>query len=251
MMKTIKLFLTMLALLLAIGASAQNVSKPKKIIIIDGYFFYEKPISMKNVSRVYVVKTPGGTSATGWELSKPLPEKALDFAVPVEQIPEGELLLQLYDEAKKKQEGEACVIFGEPLLKEGDKFPDFKATDIDGETWTSADVKGKIMVLNLWFTGCGPCRAEMPELSTWKDEMPDVMFFSSTYEDARRARPVLESKKFNWIPLVNDTQFTKFMGSNGYPLTVVIDKEGIVAKVEYGTSSVQRAELKEKIQSLR
>lgn len=63
------------------------------------------------------------------------------------------------------------------------------------------------MVLNLWFTGCAPCRAEMPILSTWKDEMPDVMFFSSTYEDAEKAKPVLEQQKFNWIPLINDKQF--------------------------------------------
>ena len=63
-----------------------------------------------------------------------------------------------------------------PLIKVGDKFSDFSATDITGKRWTNADIEGKITVLNLWFTGCGPCRAEMPELSTWKDEMSDVMF---------------------------------------------------------------------------
>ena len=77
----------------------------------------------------------------------------------------------------------------------------------------------------------------MPELSTWKDEMPDVMFFSSTYESAE-------------IPIVNDTLFTKYIGNNGYPLTVVIDRNGIVAMVEYGTSATQREALKQKIKSL-
>ena len=241
----------MFAMLLAVGANAQDASKSKKIIIIDGYFFREMPVDKSKLSKIYMLKIPNGTSAVGLELSEALPEKVLKLAVPVEQIPEGKLLLERYNEAKSAQKGVSIRVAREELLKEGDKFPDFKATDIDGKTWTSADVKGKIMVLNLWYTGCGPCRAEMPELSTWKDEMPEVMFFSSTYEDARRARPVLESKKFNWIPLVNDTEFVKFVGNNGYPMTIVIDKEGIVAKVEYGTSSVQRAELKEKIQSLR
>lgn len=62
---------------------------------------------------------------------------------------------------------------------------------------------------------------------------------------------MLEEQGFNWIALVGDTQFRKFVGPNGYPLTVVIDKEGIVAQVEYGTSPVQRDALKEKIRSLR
>ena len=107
------------------------------------------------------------------------------------------------------------------------------------------------MVLYLWFTGCGPCRAEMPELSEWKNEMPEVMFFSSTYESPEIARQVLDKGTFNRIALVNDTQFKKFIGSNGYPLTIVVDKNGTIAKVEYGTSPEQREELKKTILSLR
>ena len=107
------------------------------------------------------------------------------------------------------------------------------------------------MVLNLWFTGCGPCRKEMPELSTWKDEMPEVMFFSSTYESPEVAKQVLDKIHFNWIPLVNDTQFKEFIGNNGYPLTIVVDKSGKIAAFEYGTSPEQRASLKKKISELR
>jgi thiol-disulfide isomerase/thioredoxin len=107
------------------------------------------------------------------------------------------------------------------------------------------------MVLNLWFTGCGPCRAEMPELSQWKTEMPDVMFFAATYEDAATARPVVERQGFNWIQLVGDTQFKEWIDESGYPLTVVVDKAGNVTHVEHGTSPVQRETLKQKIQEVR
>ena len=77
------------------------------------------------------------------------------------------------------------------------------------------------------------------------------MFFSSTYENANRAKPILEAQKFNWIPLVNDTQLKKYVGAKGYPMTIVIDKNGIIAKIEYGTSPTQREELKATIQQLR
>lgn len=138
-----------------------------------------------------------------------------------------------------------------PLIKDGDVFPDFSAVDITGKKWTNADIKGKIMVLNLWFTGCATCRKEMPELSTWKDEMPDVMFFSSTYESPEVARQVLDNVKFNWIHLVNDTRFKNFIGNNGYPLTIVVDKYGKIAAFKYGTSPEQRESLKNKISKLR
>jgi len=39
--------------------------------------------------------------------------------------------------------------------------PEFKAVDINGKEYSSADFKGKIQVLDFWFTGCIPCRAEM------------------------------------------------------------------------------------------
>ena len=81
--------------------------------------------------------------------------------------------------------------------------------------------------------------------------MPEVMFFSSTYESADIAGPVIKSRGFNWIPLVSDTLFHKYIGNNGYPLTMVVDKNGKIVKAEYGTSPEQRADLKEAIKSLR
>lgn len=250
-MKLLKFFLAFFALSVAAHACARTASGPRKIVIVDGLFFDEVPVASHCVVKMYFLKTPSNTSAVGIELSGPLPEAALRHAVPPERIPESELLLQCFDQAKAAGTGIAVSFVKKPLLKAGERFPDFSATDIDGRRWTGADVRGKVMVLNLWFTGCGPCRAEMPELSAWKDEMPDVMFFSSTYEDAERARPVLESRKFDWIALVGDRQFTEFVGSNGYPVTIVVDRDGTVAQVEYGTSPVQRDELKATIRSLR
>ena len=41
------------------------------------------------------------------------------------------------------------------------------------------------------------------------------------------------------------------VGANGYPVTIVVDRSGTVAQVEYGTSPVQRARLKARIRTLR
>lgn len=249
-MKTLKKILSILFLLFCFGINAQ-AEKPKTIMIIDGYFFNNMPVSRTDIARMHILNTPSGNSAIGIELKSPLPEDAIKYAMPIEQVNEAALLLELYNESVIKAKGLEVSLSKKSVINVGDKFPEFSASDINGKIWTNADVKGKVMVLNLWFTGCRPCRAEMPELSKWKDEMPDVMFFSATYEDVKRAKPVIEKQGFNWIALINDTQFSKFIGGNGYPMTVVVDKSGIVKKVEYGTSQIQLSELKKCIQSLR
>jgi hypothetical protein len=53
--------------------------------------------------------------------------------------------------------------FRENLLKNG--LPAFEAVDLTGEAWSSERLQGRTVVLNFWFTGCGPCVAEIPELN--------------------------------------------------------------------------------------
>lgn len=252
-----RFLLPFISLIMLAGFTA-TAKKADRIIIVNGYFFKELPSAVKKSAtpqdmRMFFIETPDATKTMGiYSPSIELPEDALRYAVPVEQVAEGKELLRRYEEQKGNSAGFGFTLEAQrPLIAVGDKFPDFTAVDIDGKTWTSADVAGKIMVLNLWFTGCGPCRAEMPELSTWKDEMPDVMFFSSTYEAPEIARQVLDKIPFNWIPLVSDTQFREFIGGNGYPLTIIVDRAGRISAFEYGTSPEQRAALKAHIAELR
>ena len=231
----------------AMVASAQN--KPRKYVIIENLFFPVFPIDHSLANGMVILHASNGTKATGFQLTVPLPEEAKKYAISRDSIPEADELLRLFDEQKSQMMH--YTMLREETIRPGDKFPKFTARDIDGNKWTNKDVKGKVMVLNCWFTGCGPCRGEMPILSHWKDQMPDVMFFSSTYEDKHTALPVLEKTGFTWTHLINDRQFTKFAGKNGYPVTIVVDKEGIVRQVEFGTSPLQRDNLLQTIRSLR
>lgn len=235
--------------ILATFANAQTSEKPQRIFIIEGLFFNELPADRAKTHSMLSLRTANGTKATGLILTQPLSEEARKMAMPQATIPEADILLEMYDE--RVEQMKRSFSSQTETLEPGERFPDFKATDIDGRIWTNADVAGKVMVLNCWFTGCGPCLAEMPELSEWKDRMPDVMFFSSTYEKASTAAPVLERREFNWIPIIGDKQFKYYVGVKGYPMTVVVDKTGIIREVEFGTSPEKRERLRQTIESLR
>lgn len=111
---------------------------------------------------------------------------------------------------------------------------DFTLKDLDGKTWNKASFLGHVVVVNMWYSGCGPCLREMPELSAWKAEYPEVLFFSANFEKADKVRRITTQRGFNWTHLVEDNYFIRWVGTHGYPVTIVIDKEGKVRKIVDG-----------------
>ena len=85
------------------------------------------------------------------------------------------------------------------------------------------------------------------ELSTWKDQLPDVIFFSATYHDAELAKRITDKHHFTWTHLVEAKDMMSWIGTEGFPFTVVVDKQGIVRHAVHGTSEDKRAELLAKI----
>jgi len=47
----------------------------------------------------------------------------------------------------------------------GQQVPDFQFTTIDGETMSVSDLKGKVILINLFGTRCPPCIKEMPHIN--------------------------------------------------------------------------------------
>ena len=251
-MKLLRFAILALVAIMSLGATAQQERTDTIIpkFLINGYFFRELP-ELPNATPSYTrLKDQEGNSIVAIGLDVDLPKSVIKTAIPREQVHNANQFLNGANmmatmlelaQAGVKEDG----TFYSP--KAGDPFPPFSEVDIDGRRWTNDSVQGHVMVLNLWYSGCGPCRAEMPELSTWKEQFPNVMFFSATYHDAEIVRKITDKHNFTWTHLVEAKDMMSWIGTEGFPFTVVVDKAGIVRYAVHGTSVETRAEILAKI----
>lgn len=237
--------LTALFILTSLVAGSQNAntSEPKRqsYVYIQGHFFKNTPKEL--IGKSHSMSRFKYKDITIWlnvyNDSTVLSNDIFAQAIPLNQLEDGEAILK---EARSQEKWMDLLSFKRRLpIHDGDRFPEFKAMDIDGVECSNKDIEGKVTVLNLWTSTCGPCRAEMPELSTWKELYPDVVFLSATYEDVDKARPVVEKHGFTWRHLVNDTLFLRWNNGKGFPMTIVVDKNGLIRRAVNGTNEEIRA----------
>jgi thiol-disulfide isomerase/thioredoxin len=247
-----KTFITALFAIVAIAGQAQEARidtiVPK--FLINGYFFREMPKLPDAMPSVTRLKDNEGNSVVAIGLDVDLPKSVVRKAIPREQVHNADQFQNGVNMMRTMQELTQANVKADGTFyspKAGEHFPQFSEKDMDGRTWTNDSVRGRVMVLNLWYSGCGPCRAEMPELSTWKEKFPNVMFFSATYHDAEIVKRITDKHHFTWTHLVEAKDMMSWIGTEGFPFTVVVDKQGIVRHAVHGTNEMKREELLAKI----
>jgi thiol-disulfide isomerase/thioredoxin len=112
-----------------------------------------------------------------------------------------------------------------------------------------SDFGGKVLVVNLWATWCGPCRAEIPEYERVRKDYAarGVEFVGLTTEDPRtaadRVRQFLREVKFGfrlaWAD--RETALALMNGRNSIPQTYVIAADGTIVRHWRGYASGGRS----------
>jgi thiol-disulfide isomerase/thioredoxin len=112
-----------------------------------------------------------------------------------------------------------------------------------------ADFGGKVVVVNLWATWCGPCRSEIPEYERVRKDYAarGVEFIGLTTEDPRtsseRVRQFARELRFGfrlgWAD--RETAFALMNGRNSIPQTYVIAADGTVVRHWRGYASGGRS----------
>ncbi len=118
---------------------------------------------------------------------------------------------------------------------------------LDGTKFKLADHKGKVLLVNIWGTWCGPCRAEMPHLVEMQDKFKGQGFEviglnigdgSGGEEPNELIEPFVEKMKLNYTIARsrNDStvKFFQVTRMDGVPQTLLIDREGRLRNIFHG-----------------
>jgi thiol-disulfide isomerase/thioredoxin len=136
----------------------------------------------------------------------------------------------------------------------GRPAPEFTGTDLEGKELRSADLKGRVVLLDFWSLRCGPCIASMPTLQRVADKFADkpVSIIGINLDDASAADRItatLKERKIKFRQIVKirpDLSRKYFV--KGIPCTALIDSKGTVQDVHTGMSDER--ELTERITKL-
>jgi thiol-disulfide isomerase/thioredoxin len=114
---------------------------------------------------------------------------------------------------------------------------------LDDGSFRLADFEGKVLVINIWASWCGPCRLEVPEYEKVRKAYTEreVEFIGLTTEDRRfveRVNRFVSQTRFGfrlgWAD--RDTARILMNGSGALPQTLVINREGSVVNQWSGYS---------------
>lgn len=144
------------------------------------------------------------------------------------------------DQADRK--GQTGFVTGDGTLTviapdKREQAPALTGQTLDEKPWSSADHAGKVIVLNVWGSWCGPCREEAADLEKAAQELGSGVVFvglNTRDLDPAPAKRFVDRFKISY-PSIYDPkgqQLLKFRGQialSAVPSTLVIDKQGKAA----------------------
>lgn len=140
-----------------------------------------------------------------------------------------------------------CKVCDEPTPStffEGDRLPYFSFSTYANAnaTYSTQSAEGKVLVINFWFQTCTPCVEEMPvfeSISQKYGEDIEIVALHAHNDQQNTAESFINRNGWaNYkITFGFDEQnvvYNKFGGYGGYPVTVVVDTEGVIVEIIYG-----------------
>ena len=142
--------------------------------------------------------------------------------------------------------------------------PDFTLPQLDGPEVTLSSLRGKIVVLDFWATWCGPCKRGLPlvqQFADWAGEhhADDIVVYAVNVWERGSSQSAIdqmieafwERNKFTMPTLISySRKITQDYGVSGIPVTVMIDREGKIAKQHRGYSPALFDQLKAEAETL-
>jgi len=118
----------------------------------------------------------------------------------------------------------------------GSRLPDFAVKDLQNHNLSSADLRGKVVLVDFWATWCQPCKKEMPGYQKLSDTygaqgFAVVGFKFDTMMDTEDPIQFANQIGVRYpLAVATDDLKQKFGGIDGLPTTMLYDRQGVLRK---------------------
>lgn len=136
----------------------------------------------------------------------------------------------------------SSLIMGESLsgatLGLGDVMYDFSAVDSDGNTVSLAQMleEKEMVLINFFFTTCGPCANEFPYMEEayqmYKDKVGVIAL--DPLDDAATVATYQKSMGLTFPMASVQAAWSQTFGITGYPTSIIVDRYGVICMIEVG-----------------
>lgn len=121
----------------------------------------------------------------------------------------------------------------------GSQLPFFTGNTVDGQSYSLADFKGRYIMIDFWFTGCVPCKAEMPFYDRLADELAytGIQFLSISLDTGKQLmdtwKKMMASRAPSKVLYLNipggfKSDFIKQTGIKSVPRLMIVGKDGTI-----------------------
>lgn len=121
------------------------------------------------------------------------------------------------------------------LIPSNKAAPDFALPDLQGKTITNADLKGKVTLINFWFPSCPGCVSEMPKIiktaQDYQGKNFQVLGIAQPIDPIESVHQYVKEYGLPFTVMYDaDKTAAKAFGTQVYPTSVLIDKNGNILK---------------------
>ena len=114
----------------------------------------------------------------------------------------------------------------------GKAAPELVVTDLNGQSFDLAKLKGKVVLVNYWATWCAPCKKDMPKLDAFyrryhAQNLAMIGISVDRPSDLQKVRKVMASLAYP-VAVLRDVTVDGFGEPEGVPITWIIDGSGKV-----------------------
>ena len=120
----------------------------------------------------------------------------------------------------------------------GHPSPTWEIQDLEGRTHSLQQYRGKVLVLDFWYRGCGWCMRAMPQVKRVASHYrgrPVAVFGVNNDRNIDNAKFVVREMELEY-PVLRSEELPARYGVQGFPTLIIVDQQGKVAEIHVGYS---------------